>query len=54
MRNFQILIITLLCFESESYSENCDFVAEKLDFEYLYKSNGFFPMLSPFTAPAHG
>ena len=26
---------TLLCFESESYSDNCPFIAEKLDLEYL-------------------
>ena len=44
MRNFQILIITLLWFESESQSKNCNFVAEKLDFEYLLSTNpiGFF------------
>ncbi len=33
--NFHIVIIRLLCFESERKSENCIFVAEKLGFEYL-------------------
>ncbi len=57
IRNFQIVMITLLCFESESESENCNFInAEKLDFEYLPCTNpmAFFQMLSPFTAPARG
>ncbi len=48
-------MIRLLCFESERNSENCNFVAKKLDFEYiaLNKSNSF-PMLSPFTAAVRG
>ncbi len=43
MRNFQVLIITSLCFESESYSETGHFVAEKLDFDLLCTNPmGFF------------
>ncbi len=37
---------------SERKSENCNFIAVKLDLEYLLCTNpiGFFLMLSPFTA----